>query len=218
MKKLVAIVLTAVVALCACFTVGATGGFVSSPSNNQAPTVVGFKTDLEGCPAVIICTAYADREDLETPVREVLEDAYETIITEDDLSVLSEDLTDVADALGIDIEDLAVSDMFDISATGCGLHENHGHFEIKLKPSSLKNFVALLHYYGGKWNVVENVEFDEEGNLTFEEDNFSPFAIVVDVSEEESTMPWLWIVIAALAVAMIIFFIWKKSKKDKKTA
>ncbi|MBE6679120.1 MAG: hypothetical protein E7598_01210 [Ruminococcaceae bacterium] len=218
MKKLVAIVLTLIIAVCACATVAATGGFVSSPSNNQAPTVVGFKTDLDGCPAVIVCTAYADRDELKTETREKLEDAYETIVNTLDLSLLNEDLTDVAKQLGIDVKDLAVSDMFDISAIGCDLHENHGHFEVELKPTSLKNFVALIHYYKGEWRIVEDVEIDEEGNLVFEEDEFSPFAIVVDIGEEESSLLWLWILLAVLATLIIFFVIWKKSKKDTKEA
>ena len=216
MKKLFAIVLTLLIAAGACATVFATGGFVSSPSNNQAPVVVDFKTDLDGCPAVIVCTAYADREELKEDTRKKLEDAYETIVNTVNLEVLNEDLEDVAAKFGAKVENLAVSDMFDISAVGCDLHENHGHFEIKLKPTSLKNFVALIHYYKGEWRIIEDVEFDEEGNLEFVEDEFSPFAIVVDIGEEESSLAWLWILIAVCAL-IIFFIIWKKSKKDKQT-
>ncbi len=217
MKKLFALVLTLIIAVCACVCISATGGFVSSPSNNQAPVVVEFKTDLDGCPAVIICTAYADREELGTENREKLEDAYETIVNTMDLSVLNEDLEEIAKQVGANVENLAVSDMFDISAVGCDLHENHGHFEIKLKPTSLKNFVALIHYYKGEWRIIEDVEFDEEGNLEFIEDEFSPFAIVVDIGEEEDSLAWLWILLVICAL-IIFFIIWKKSKKDKKTA
>lgn len=216
MKKLFAIVLTLLIAAGACATVFATGGFVSSPSNNQAPVVVDFKTDLDGCPAVIVCTAYADREELKEDTRAKLEDAYETIVNTVNLGVLNEDLEDVAAKLGAKVENLAVSDMFDISAVGCDLHENHGRFEVTLKPTSLKNFVALIHYYKGEWRIIEDVEFDEEGNLVFEEDEFSPFAIVVDVGEEESSLAWLWILLAVCAL-IIFFIIWKKSKKDKQT-
>lgn len=217
MKKLFALVLTLVIAVCACVCVSATGGFVSSPSNNQAPVVVGFETDLEGCPAVIICTAYADREELGTDTRKKLEDAYETIVNAMDLSELCADLEEVAKQFGAKVENLAVSDMFDISAVGCDLHENHGHFKVEIKPTSLKNFVALLHYYKGEWRIVEDVEFNEDGTLEFVEDEFSPFAIVVDIGEEDAGLWWLWILLV-IAALLIFFIIWKKSKKDKKTA
>ena len=211
MKKLFAILMSALMII----SVSASGAFVSSPSANLAPEVVGFINETEDCTATVVCTAYADREELKEETRETLEEAYETVVESADLSVLVEEVEEIATEIGIDVENLAVSDMFDISTSGCDVHIEHGRFVVTLKPTSVKNFVCLLHYHDAEWNVVEDAEIDEDGNLTFSAEGFSPFAIVVELEKDAESINWLWIVIAVICALIIFFIIWKKSKKDK---
>ena len=151
-----------------------------------------------------------------------IEDAYAKIVGTQDLASLSDAIKALAESRGMNSADLAVSDLFDISATNCDGHESHGHFDVTLKADSLKNFVCLLHYYNGEWRIVENAEVTNNGEyLEFDEDEFSPFAIVVYTGSEiiepsTNGFPWIIVIVAAVVVAagFIIFFI-VKSKKDE---
>lgn len=220
MKKIVALIMTLVLVLCLGVTASAEmGGFVESPSNNKAPELVESKNESEDCEAKLLITAYADRDDLPQETIDKLEDAYEIIKSAKDLSELNKKVEDAAKKLGVKVEDLAVSDMFDISSFGCDAHEDHGHFDITLKPDSLKNFVCLLHYYNGAWRVVENAKITKNGtHLEFTEDEFSPFAIVVNTgaagtspeTEDNSNIVWYAALMFVSAVALAIVF--KKSK------
>ena len=185
MKKLLVICLAFVLAACMSVSVFATaGGFVSSPSGNTAPELIGGKNESNGCKATLIITAYGDRDQLSADTRQKIEEAYSIIIDTEDLTSLSGDVGTIAEDLGVKTSSLAVSDLFDISSTYCDGHENHGHFDIILKPDALKNFVCLLHYYNGEWHVVEGAEVTHNGeHLEFDAKELSPFAIVVSTEE-----------------------------------
>lgn len=223
MKKIIMLCLTIVVIASLSISVLATmGGFVSSPSGKPAPELVSGKNVSEGCVARLILTAYKDRDELSEDARQKIEKAYSDIVGTQDLSSLNGAIKDIADRLGIDASDLAVSDLFDISATNCDGHEDHGHFDITLKSDTLKNFVCLLHYYGDEWHIVENAEVTHNGeHLEFDEDQLSPFAIVVSTGkapvEPVNTDNSAWIIaIIAVAVAIIgfiVFFVFKRKKK-----
>ena len=89
-------------------------------------------------------------------------------------------LARIAQERGLDVDDFAVSDFFDINHSGDENHETHGAFDIVLKAEALNNFICLLHYYNGTWTVVDNAEVTQDGtHLEFTENEFSPFAIVV---------------------------------------
>lgn len=62
------------------------------------------------------------------------------------------------------------------------LHEsdNHGTVTIEVPAEVLEHYVALLHYYNGRWNIVESARILNETQLEFSVSEFSPFAIVVD--------------------------------------
>lgn len=226
MKKVLIAVLVLCMVLSAGLMVSAeTGAFMESPSRNQAPTLVESKNESEDCVAKLIITAYADRDELTDEVRAKIEDAYKVIVGTKDLSTLNTKVKEIAKKTGVEVKNLAVSDMFDISATDCGAHENHGHFDITLKSDTLKNFVCLLHYYNGEWRVVENAKVTQNGtHLEFTEDEFSPFAIVVDTNAQKTDVPetgdnrniWVYAVIMAVsAIALIgILVISKKNKLD----
>ena len=184
MKKVLMICLIIVMAMSITLPVFATmGGFVASPSRNQAPTLIEGKNEDDDCVSKLSIVAYADRDQLPEETRAGLEAAYTQIIGVEYLDQLNSDIAKLAETAGVSIEDLAVTDMFDISASECGTHEEHGRFSITLEPELLKNFVCLLHYYDGKWNIVEDAKVTGSGTrLEFTEDEFSPFAIVVSSS------------------------------------
>lgn len=182
------------------------GGFVSSPSKNQAPDLIEGKNEDDDCVAKLEIVSYADREQLPEEDRAKLEAAYTQIMGVEYLDQLNSEITGVAEKSGVLVEDLAVLDMFDISATECAEHNTHGHFSITIEPEILKNFVCLLHYYDGKWNIVEDVKVTGNGTrLEFTEDTFSPFAIVVsstpvvEVVEDNTD----WLVLAGIASGVV---------------
>ncbi|MBR2432599.1 MAG: hypothetical protein IKB23_06745 [Clostridia bacterium] len=202
------------------------GGFMESPSANQAPELIKGENESEDCEAQIIITAYGSRDQLSEEARLAIEAAYAMILGAEDLSALNPRIAEIAKSLGVDVKDLAVSDLFDISATDCNGHVDHGHFDITIKPESLENFVCLLHYYNGEWRIVDNAEVTNNGeHLEFDEDEFSPFAIVVatealkPVQNRDSNNDWIVILICSVAaVAAIggaIFAIVKFNKKKK---
>lgn len=223
MKKIVAIILTVVLVLGLSLTaVAELGSFIESPSNNKAPELVSAKNEDANCLANVIITAYADREKLSKETQEKLEKAYQMIIGTDDLSELNAKVSEMAKKRGVKVSDLAVSDMFDISSVGCDTHEDHGHFDIALKSDTLKNFVCLLHYYNGEWHVVDDATVTQNGtHLEFTEDEFSPFAIVVNTGAEYGSNPqtgdnsnivWYVVVMAISAVALLIVLMKQKNR------
>lgn len=222
MKKIVAIILALVLVFSLSLTAAAElGGFIESPSNNKAPELVSATNEDEDCEAKLLITAYADRHELSEEVIKKLEEAYGIIVKTDDLTELNAKIADFAKKNGVKVSDLAVSDMFDISAVGCDDHEDHGHFDIALKSDTLKNFVCLIHYYEGKWRVVEDAKVTHDGtHLEFTEDEFSPFAIVVNTGaagtspETIDNSNTVWYVAVMVVCALGLIVVLKKQKKS----
>ncbi len=232
MKKVLAVLLAVVVLMGTTVTVFAEpelGAFVQSPSNNLAPEVQEFAVESEDCEAALVVTPYAERDDLSAEVKEALEEAYAEIRGTEDLTTLNEALGEIADEKNIARTALAVSDLFDLDYTQCTPEEHaagkHGTFKIKLKASTLENFVGLLHLNNDNWELVESAEVIEEGVLGFSCAEFSPFAIVVatadvsvDVEPEAPNYTWIWILLAAVVVVLFIILVAKRRKKDEETA
>lgn len=229
MKK-IAIIFTALL-LAMCFSMSvfaASSGFVSSPSNNQAPELVEFSSSSSECSAQIKITSYADRKTLSDDSVAKIEKAYADIAANTDLSKLCEALKDHSADLSVPVEELAVSDLFDISYANCEDHAGHGAFIVTIKPEYLEKFVALLHYNGTSWELVESAEIEDEDKLVFTVSELSPFAIVVSTdtvpvykSGTVGSMIAVGGIASAVAVAgFIIFFIIgkKKKKEDEENA
>ena len=220
-KVLIVCMVLAMVASLSVAVFAAPGSFVESPSKNPAPELIKGENTSEGCTAQVIITAYGERDKLTAEKRQKLEEAYAMIVGTQDLSTLNGALKTQAEELGVSVSNLAVSDLFDISATDCSGHADHGHFDITLKADTLKNFVALLHYYNGEWRVVENAEVTNNGeHLEFDADEFSPFAIVVSTEAipqpEPNNFPWLILILLLLLIilaALIAWYFYNRSKK-----
>ena len=204
----------------------ADGGFVSSPIGKPAPVLLDATNSSDDCVAELVITSYNDRDTLPEDTRKLFEEAYSEIKNADNLISLNKSLATIAKDLGIKTTDLAISDLFDISAINCEEHEDHGAFDITLEADALDNFVALLHYYDGEWTLVENAEVQGNGNhLVFEEKVFSPFAIVVSAEEIEAeedgslgtteTIVGVTAVIAAANACATVYMIISSKEKRK---
>ncbi len=228
MKKLsmvlLALLLTVALSICA---VAAPESFVNSPGATQAPEIVEYENETEDCDAELVITPYSRHETLEDTLDEMIVDAYQEIITVDTLALLNEQLAAIARNRNIPEEALAVSDLFDIHYEGCEEHENeaHGSFKIKLHPDVLRNFVGLLHFHENDWHLVESATVENDEFLVFTIDEFSPFAIVVNNSGDDSADSPLTgfiednLTVISLVAVMVVTFtagiiLWKKSKKQ----
>ena len=192
MKKILAICLMMVMVVSMSIPAFATpNGFISSPSGNPAPTLISFDASDEDCTAKLIITPYGDRQDLTDSIRTVFEKAYNEIAGSVDLTKLNADLAKIAADKNIAAKDLVVSELFDIHVTGCDYHEGHVDFDITLDADMLKHFVGLLHMKrDGLWELVTDAKVVNNGeHLSFSVDSFSPFAIVVDTSEDTPKSP-----------------------------
>ena len=222
MKKIATIALIVTMVLSMTMAViAAPGAFQESPSKNQAPVLVDFNSNSEDCSAQVVVTAYADRSTLPAENLEKIQEAYKIILESNVTGALDPVLKPFADSLGINISDLAVSDLFDVRTVGCDVHDNHGPFHVTLKSDTLKNFVCLLHFYDDEIRVVKDAKVVHNGEcIEFTEDEFSPFAIVVNtVAQEPSTPPtndgYMIFAAVALVSALLLLVLVIKQKKNR---
>ena len=181
--------------------------------------------ELDGCDDELIVTPYSKKSGMpancpQSPEnktkaensKKMLESAYTevTAVGEGKLANLPThsgvdfkgDLTKAAQAAGTTVDNIYVSDLFDITyyhvgTVASGHEDNHQKkYTIKVDEATLKNYVALLHRHSGgpdsdginwsgdEWKVVPNVEVSlENKTISFViknvETDLSPFAIVV---------------------------------------
>lgn len=184
MKKFVVLCLAMVMVLSMSLSTFAAdlGAFVKSPSLNPAPEVIYFDADNEDCDADIKVTAYSERDTLDEEARKRIEEAYKQIVNDDEENnPFAEELKKLAEELGLDLDQLSVSDLFDISATNCDDHDDHKGFTITLKADTLENFLGLMQFDGEKWITLEVIEWDEFAKtVTFHCDELYPVAFIVN--------------------------------------
>ena len=224
MRKVLAVILMLVMTISVSATVFAANGFISSPSKNPAPGVVSFDPADENCTATLVITPYNERENLPEGLKALIEKAYSEITSSEDITKLNADLAALAQSLGLDPEELAVSDFFDIHVSDCEFHDAHFDFDIVLDVEKLSHFVGLLHMpKNGEWELVKDAQVTNNGeHLKFSVESLSPFAIVVDASKVTPEPPQtgdtsMIYVYAAIMVACVIAFavIAFKLKKKK---
>ena len=229
MKKLVMISLAIMVVLgMSISAIAATGGFIVSPSRNQAPELIEVKPSDDKCTVEVEVTAYADRDQLSADGRAAIEDAYTKIMGAANLGSLSSSIADVAANLNANVEDFAVSDLFNVSASGCESHNAHGKVSVTLGADTLANLACVIAYNNGEWSVIEGATVSEDGKtVTFETDKFGPIAFVAntgsvsaDVEEplgEDNVATTVSISVATgaavLAAPMAYFMVQFKKKK-----
>lgn len=221
MKKILAVCLALIMVASAAVLAFAQGGFVSSPSGNPAPVIVEIVYDDGSCNPRVVVTPYSEREDLDEKREQDINDAYNEIAANEDLTGLCEALKSVAAEKGIPVEELAVSDLFDVTAYHNGDHDYCGTIRITLSSETIKNFVALLHRNSGNWEIVPDVIVNTASNtIEFSAVDFSPFAVVVDTSAENLPntgealiIPAIAMFVSAIALGVVLFNI-KKNKQE----
>lgn len=222
MKKFLAVCLALVMVISAGVLAFAQGGFVSSPSGNEAPEVEDVSYEDGSCEPEIVVTPYSDREELSEEKEEALNEAYDDIAENEDVTAMCPALSGVATAKGVNPADLAVSDLFDVSAYHKLPHDYCGSITVRLSSETIKNFVALLHRQSdGTWEVIPDVIVDlDENSITFEARDFSPFAVVVDTSADSLPntgemvyIPAIAMVVSAISLAVVLFSLKKKQQE-----
>lgn len=228
MKKFLAIVMAMVLAFSVNVIAFANGGFVASPSGNEAPEIVEIVYDDDSCEPEIVITPYSERHKLDDKRRADLEKAYNEIAANADLTKLCAALKTEAQKKGADPKNLGVSDLFDVTAYHTkDDHEYCGFVTLTISAETLKNFVALMHRNPetGKWENVEEAVVDAtESTLTFKSRDFSPFAIVVDKSASsipstggevpmQIIIPAAIVVVSAVALGGVLIVLKKKKQE-----
>ena len=200
MKKVLICILAVVLTLSMTVSVFAAGGFISSPSGRKGPELIAGA--IVGCEGELLLIPYAERDQLSDDACGQLEDAYGSIADNKDLSKVCGDLEKLAKQLGVNVKDLAVSDLFYLDYTGCTEHDGHDPFTATIKPETLNNFFALMTMINGEWVVVEGAKV-VDGNLVFTGSNYGPYAIVLNTSvspETGDSFPWVYVVMMAVSV------------------
>ncbi len=221
MKKFMMVCLAMVLVLSMSLTaLAAPGSFVESPSNNKSPRIGGYAWGSPDCTAELVITSYADRDALDAEDKADIEAAYDDIKNTEDLGTLNSQLDKIAEGLEVNPDGLAVSDLFDMDYTGCedDVHSEHGKATVTLEADTLEDFVALMVYVDGKWQIVEGAKI-ENGKLVFSTDQCGPFAIVVDNGLEnpktgDTSMVELWgiLLIVSAAAVVVCLVVMKKAK------
>ena len=183
MKKLLTVLMLSLLAFTLTFTAFA-DDFVRSPSANRAPTLVFGGSEDHSCDEPLIITPYGDRDQLPADLKAEIEKVYADVKNSKNLVALCAALKGLAEKNNIPTANLAVSDLFDV-------RDVHGDvdatFDIVLKAEALENFVGLLHYTDGKYELISDAsvqEIDGELHLSFSTDGLSPFLVIVDTGAE----------------------------------
>lgn len=186
MKKALIIILAMTLALVMNVSVyAAPKGFVSSPSGNSAPTIIGSEPDSPDCSMELFITPYGDRDDLPDDERERIEEAYADIAGTSDLTDLWEELAALAKEKNVSTAYLAVSDLFHVHGEGCDDHDGHKGFSIQLDADTLNHFFALMQMdANGNWSMVNGAYINAKGELVFHlSDVPATLAIVVNTAD-----------------------------------
>lgn len=222
-KRILTAVIFAIVVSSLSLTAFAAGGFTQSPSANSAPELIDSSSEDHECDEDLIITAYADRTELPEEIRKELERAYTRIMGVRNLTSACGALKALAEEKGIPTANLAVSDLFDIRDKHDDVDD--AVFKVKLKAETLENFVGLLHFVDGKWELVKDAKVetvDGEMILTFSTKGLSPFAVVVDTGEtvapSDNNGLIIALVIISVAEAAALITILIKFIINKKTA
>lgn len=222
--RILTVLVLSIVALSLSFSAFAAGGsFVQSPSANDTPEIENSSSEDHECDGSLIIVAYADRSKLSEEDRAKLEKAYQRINGVKNLTSICSELKALAAEKGIPTANLAVSDLFDISDKHDDVED--ATFQVSLKAETLGNFVALLHFVDGKWEIVDDAKVvyeDDEAYLKFTTKGLSPFAVVVDTGkvlpESDNTALIVTLVIISVAEAAALVTILIRFLLSKKTA
>lgn len=219
MKKIFTLSLVIMMTLIMAVSSFAAGAFIASPTGVAAPKLVAATNNNIDCVAELIIESYSDRKNFDDAAYAEMNAAYKTIKETDDLGKLNKELAALAEKYKVTSDKLAVSDLFEIHHKGCEDHANCGSFTITIKPNTVENFIAIMHFENGEWKLLEST-VGEDGTVTFVADDFSPFAIVAHDGTGKAPMSagavagiTVGSVAAVAAVGGVVAYVLIKKKK-----
>lgn len=221
MKKILSVILAVVLVFALGVTVMANSNQLPSPMGGS-PRLVKFTVDGD-CDAILIVTPYAYRNTLPSELLAMIDEAYSILLSTEDYTKLCSGLKELAKKNDINPESISVSEIFDIRYENCVNEADHNGFHITLESDALKGFVALVHYNGSSWEIIDATV---EGNdIYFYADDFSPFAILVGEENEGSSSNTpatsdafniiLCVAVLVICAAAIVVLVLKKKKANK---
>ena len=231
MKKALISILTSILVITGiCIPVfGDTDAFVPSITVREDVKLVSDPEIVEPdeCVYELVVTPYIYKDLIEAEEsREQLEIAYQSIISVDDVSQLNpSEITDVAHRLGVETEDLVVRDLFDVTMYHREKSLNHSqavhvkNVQFTVETQDLENFVCLLVYAKGRWNVVKDVSVLKDKNLlNVLTEELSPFALVVASDYRYTGHAWgcIWhlYIIITMCITFLLTNIIRKNSND----
>lgn len=231
MKKTLISILTGILLITGiCIPVFADGeAFVPSITVREDVELVSDAIIIQpdGCKYELEVIPYIFKDQIESEEsRRLLDIAYESIVAVKDVSELNpSEITEVAHSLGVETEDLVVRDLFDVTMYHREKSVNHSqavhvkNVQFTIETQDLNNFVCLLVYAKGKWNVVRDVSVLKDRNLlsVFTEE-LSPFAIVVasDYRYTGHALGCIWhlYIIITMCITFLLTNIIRKNSND----
>ena len=216
MKKVMAILIMMAMALTLSSVAFANnGGFIQSPSASNAVTLLSYKFhDAQGDDVLWVgLTRYADRDMLPPEDKALLEQAYDSIVANADLTGLVNGLKKIADKLKASV---GASELFDLKATINGDEAHDTPIDVVLEIEDADKFAAFIHMDAqGNWTVVEGAKINADGNLEATLPEYSPFAIVLatGVNPGDSIDIAIYASIMAVAAIAVVLVIRKSSKQ-----
>lgn len=125
---------------------------------------------------------YSKRSALTSKQKREFTKCYNDVKKHTDLTELTEDIAEVAEEQGLEVSDLAVSDIF---YSVLPKNKESGT-RVRVKAPNLDKFVALLCYSNGQWSVVKDAKVNANGKLVFKTKKAAAYAIVIDTTEEDA--------------------------------
>lgn len=201
-KKILAFVMAvAATFVCSASAFAANGEIVYSPSHHgpeadtstsgsatAGTTTPSTSTDQTGTAAKneeqdkYRALGYSKRSSLTAKQRREFTKCYNDVKKHTDLTELTEDIADIAEEQGLEVSDLAVSDIF---YSVLPKNKESGT-RVRVKAPNLDKFVALLCYSNGEWSVVKDAKVNANGKLVFKTKKAAAYAIVIDTTEEDA--------------------------------
>ncbi len=201
-KKILAFIMAvAATFVCSASAFAANGEIVYSPSHHgpeadtstsgsatAGTTTPSTSTDQTGTAAKneeqdkYRALGYSKRSALTAKQRREFIKCYNDVKKHTDLTELTEDIADIAEEQGLDVSDLAVSDIF---YSVLPKNKESGT-RVRVKAPNLDKFVALLCYSNGEWSVVKDAKVNANGKLVFKTKKAAAYAIVIDTTEEDA--------------------------------